>query len=116
MRSSAESTPRTRRPFARRQGGSTDYHAPGGLGVRVDSALYQGYEVPPYYDSLVSKLIIHGKTRNECLMRLRRALEEYVIGGIETTIPLHQRLVNAANSSTATMTSTGSSGLSDAAA
>jgi acetyl-CoA carboxylase, biotin carboxylase subunit len=75
----------------------TDYHAPGGLGVRVDSALYQGYEVPRYYDSLVSKLIIHGKTRNECLMRLRRALEEYVIGGIETTIPLHQRLVNAAD-------------------
>jgi acetyl-CoA carboxylase, biotin carboxylase subunit len=73
----------------------TDYHTPGGLGVRVDSALYQGYEVPPYYDSLISKLIIHGKTRNECLMRLRRALEEYVIGGIETTIPLHQRLVDA---------------------
>jgi acetyl-CoA carboxylase biotin carboxylase subunit len=73
----------------------SDYHAPGGLGVRVDSALYQGYVVPPYYDSLISKLIIHGKTRNECLMRLRRALEEYVIGGIETTIPLHQRLVEA---------------------
>jgi acetyl-CoA carboxylase biotin carboxylase subunit len=73
----------------------TDYHAPGGLGVRVDSALYQGYVVPPYYDSLVSKLIIHGRSRNECLMRLRRALEEYVIGGIETTIPLHQRLVAA---------------------
>jgi len=68
----------------------TDYHAPGGLGVRVDSALYHGYEVPPYYDSLISKLIVHGKSRNECLMRLRRALEEYVIGGIETTIPLHQ--------------------------
>ncbi|HEY3911375.1 MAG TPA: acetyl-CoA carboxylase biotin carboxylase subunit [Stellaceae bacterium] len=75
----------------------TDYHAPGGLGVRVDSALYQRYEVPPYYDSLISKLVIHGKTRNECLMRLRRALEEYVIGGIETTIPLHQRLVDAAD-------------------
>jgi acetyl-CoA carboxylase, biotin carboxylase subunit len=73
----------------------TDYHAPGGLGVRVDSALYQGYVVPPFYDSLISKLIIHGRTRNECLMRLRRALEEYVIGGIETTIPLHQRLVGA---------------------
>jgi acetyl-CoA carboxylase biotin carboxylase subunit len=72
-----------------------DYHAPGGLGVRVDSALYAGYEVPPYYDSLVAKLVIHGRTRNECLMRLRRALEEYVIGGIETTIPLHQRLVAA---------------------
>ncbi len=73
----------------------TDYHAPGGLGVRVDSALYQGYEVPPYYDSLVSKLIVHGKSRSECLMRLRRALEEYVIGGIETTIPLHQRVADA---------------------
>jgi acetyl-CoA carboxylase biotin carboxylase subunit len=74
----------------------TDYHAPGGLGVRVDSALYQGYQVPPYYDSLISKLIVHGKSRNECLMRLRRALDEYVIGGIETTIPLHQRLAAAA--------------------
>jgi acetyl-CoA carboxylase biotin carboxylase subunit len=73
----------------------TGYHPPGGLGVRVDSALYDGYEVPPFYDSLVSKLIIHGKSRNECLMRLRRALEEYVIGGIETTIPLHQRLAVA---------------------
>jgi acetyl-CoA carboxylase, biotin carboxylase subunit len=72
-----------------------DYHAPGGLGVRVDSALYAGYTVPPYYDSLVSKLIVHGRTRNECLMRLRRALDEYVIGGIETTIPLHQRLIAA---------------------
>jgi acetyl-CoA carboxylase biotin carboxylase subunit len=86
--------PETFRPSP---GRVTDYHAPGGLGVRVDSALYQGYEVPPYYDSLISKLIIHGKTRNECLMRLRRALEEYVIGGIETTIPLHQRLVEAAD-------------------
>jgi acetyl-CoA carboxylase, biotin carboxylase subunit len=83
--------------FGPSPGRVTDYHSPGGLGVRVDSALYQGYEVPPYYDSLISKLIIHGKTRNECLMRLRRALEEYVIGGIETTIPLHQRLVNAAD-------------------
>src|SRR6516165_891391 len=70
--------------------------APGGLGVRVDSALYQGYKVPPYYDSLIAKLIVHGKSRNEGLMRLRRALEEYVIGGIETTIPLHQRLATAA--------------------
>jgi len=71
------------------------YHAPGGLGVRIDSALYQGYLVPPNYDSLVAKLIAHGASRNECLMRLRRALEEYVIAGIETTIPLHQRLVHA---------------------
>ncbi len=73
----------------------TGYHAPGGLGVRIDSALYQGYLVPPNYDSLVAKLIAHGASRNECLMRLRRALEEYVIAGIETTIPLHQRLVHA---------------------
>jgi acetyl-CoA carboxylase biotin carboxylase subunit len=71
----------------------TDYHPPGGLGVRADSALYAGYTVPPYYDSLVSKLVVHGATRNECLMRLRRALEEYVIGGVETTIPLLQRIV-----------------------
>jgi acetyl-CoA carboxylase biotin carboxylase subunit len=83
--------------FVPSPGRVTDYHAPGGLGVRVDSALYAGYEVPPYYDSLVSKLIIHGKSRNECLMRLRRALEEYVIAGIETTIPLHQRLVGEAD-------------------
>jgi acetyl-CoA carboxylase biotin carboxylase subunit len=82
--------------FAPSPGRVADYHAPGGLGVRVDSALYQGYAVPPYYDSLISKLVVHGKSRNECLMRLRRALEEYVIGGIDTTIPLHQRLVGAA--------------------
>ncbi|MCZ6638210.1 MAG: acetyl-CoA carboxylase biotin carboxylase subunit [Alphaproteobacteria bacterium] len=69
-----------------------DYHPPGGLGVRVDSALYAGYEIPPYYDSLISKLIVHGKTRNEALMRMRRALSEYVIEGVETTIPLHQKL------------------------
>ncbi|HTZ34729.1 MAG TPA: acetyl-CoA carboxylase biotin carboxylase subunit [Stellaceae bacterium] len=72
-----------------------DYHAPGGPGIRVDSALYQGYEVPPYYDSLVAKLVVHGSDRDTCLSRLRRALEEYVIGGIETTIPLHQRLVES---------------------
>jgi acetyl-CoA carboxylase biotin carboxylase subunit len=75
----------------------SEYHSPGGLGVRIDSALYQGYEVPPYYDSLVAKLIVHGASREECLMRLRRALEEYVVGGIETTIPLHQRLVENAD-------------------
>jgi acetyl-CoA carboxylase biotin carboxylase subunit len=73
----------------------SDYHAPGGLGVRVDSALYAGYHVPPTYDSLIAKLIVHGSSRNECLMRLRRALEEFVIGGIDTTIPLHQRLIAA---------------------
>ncbi len=70
----------------------TTYLAPGGLGVRVDSALYQGYIVPPHYDSLVAKLILHGTSRNECIMRMRRALEEFVIAGIDTTIPLHQQL------------------------
>jgi acetyl-CoA carboxylase biotin carboxylase subunit len=72
----------------------SEYHAPGGPGVRVDSGLYQGYTVPPFYDSLISKLIVYGTDRDECLMRLRRAMEEYVIGGIETTIPLHQRLLD----------------------
>ena len=71
----------------------TDYHAPGGLGVRVDSGLYSGYRVPAHYDSLIAKLIVHGQTRNECLMRLRRALDEFVIEGVHTTIPLHQRLI-----------------------
>jgi acetyl-CoA carboxylase biotin carboxylase subunit len=71
----------------------TDFHAPGGLGVRMDSAAYSGYRIPPYYDSLVGKLIVHGKSRNECLMRLRRALDELVIGGVETTIPLFQELI-----------------------
>jgi len=73
----------------------TEYHPPGGLGVRVDSGLYAGYRVPPNYDSLVSKLIVQGASRNECLMRLRRALEECVVGGIETTIPLLERIVVA---------------------
>jgi len=82
------------RTFAPAPGRVTDYHAPGGLGVRVDSALYSGYRVPPNYDSLVAKLIVHGANRNECLMRLRRALQEYVIGGIETTIPLHLALIS----------------------
>ena len=80
--------------FAPSPGRITDYHAPGGLGVRVDSALYSGYAVPPHYDSLIAKLIVFGATRNEALMRLRRSLDEYVIGGIETTIPLHQRLIH----------------------
>jgi acetyl-CoA carboxylase, biotin carboxylase subunit len=69
------------------------YHAPGGLGVRIDSAVYQGYSIPPYYDSLLGKLIVHGKTRQECLMRLRRALDEFVVDGIETTLPLFRALV-----------------------
>jgi acetyl-CoA carboxylase, biotin carboxylase subunit len=69
------------------------YHPPGGLGVRIDSAVYQGYTIPPYYDSLVGKLIVHGKTRTECLMRLKRALDEVVMDGIETTLPLFRALV-----------------------
>jgi len=71
----------------------TQFHTPGGLGVRFDSAIYTGYKIPPYYDSLAGKLIVHGRNRNECLMRLRRALDELVVGGIETTIPLFQQLV-----------------------
>jgi acetyl-CoA carboxylase biotin carboxylase subunit len=69
------------------------FHPPGGLGVRVDSAAYQGYRIPPHYDSLVAKLIVHGRTRNECLMRLRRALDEFVVDGVETTLPLFRTLV-----------------------
>ncbi|RIJ27932.1 acetyl-CoA carboxylase biotin carboxylase subunit [Henriciella mobilis] len=73
----------------------TEFHAPGGPDVRVDSAAYAGYKIPPHYDSMIGKLIVHGRTRNECVMRLRRALDEMVIGGIQTTLPLHQRLVEA---------------------
>jgi acetyl-CoA carboxylase biotin carboxylase subunit len=68
------------------------YHPPGGLGVRVDSAVYHGYAIPPYYDSLLGKLIVHGKTRSECLMRLRRALDEFVVDGVETNLPLFRAL------------------------
>jgi acetyl-CoA carboxylase biotin carboxylase subunit len=69
------------------------YHPPGGLGVRIDSAVYHGYTIPPFYDSLVGKLIVHGRTRGECLMRLKRALDEFVVDGIDTTIPLFRALV-----------------------
>ncbi len=79
--------------FAPSPGQITYYHPPGGLGVRVDSAVYQGYTVPPYYDSLIGKLIVHGRDRVECLMRLKRALDEYVVDGVQTTIPLFQDLV-----------------------
>jgi acetyl-CoA carboxylase biotin carboxylase subunit len=82
--------PRTFRPSP---GQITYWHPPGGLGIRVDSGAYQGYRIPPYYDSLIGKLIVHGKTRNECMMRLKRALSEFVIDGIETTIPLFHELV-----------------------
>jgi acetyl-CoA carboxylase biotin carboxylase subunit len=69
------------------------YHPPGGLGVRVDSAVYQGYSIPPNYDSLVGKLIVHGRNRTEALMRLRRSLDEFIVDGIDTTIPLFRTLV-----------------------
>jgi acetyl-CoA carboxylase biotin carboxylase subunit len=81
------------RTFAPSPGTITYWHPPGGLGVRVDSGVYQGYRIPPYYDSLIGKLIVHGKNRNECLMRLKRCLSEFVIDGIETTIPLFADLV-----------------------
>ncbi|KUL96516.1 acetyl-CoA carboxylase [Bosea sp. WAO] len=69
------------------------FHTPGGLGVRVDSAAYQGYVIPPHYDSLVGKLIVHGRNRDECLMRLRRSLDEFVVDGVDTTLPLFRTLV-----------------------
>jgi acetyl-CoA carboxylase biotin carboxylase subunit len=72
----------------------TMYHPPGGLGVRIDSALYAGYRVPSNYDSLVAKLITHGRTRDEAIARMRRALGEFIIGGIKTTIPLHRRILD----------------------
>ncbi|MBQ9034881.1 MAG: acetyl-CoA carboxylase biotin carboxylase subunit [Alphaproteobacteria bacterium] len=70
-----------------------EWHAPGGLGVRVDSEIYSGYSIPPFYDSMIAKLIVHAETRNAALMRLRRALEEFVIMGVKTTIPLHQEII-----------------------
>ncbi|MEM9329720.1 MAG: acetyl-CoA carboxylase biotin carboxylase subunit [Pseudomonadota bacterium] len=80
--------------FAPSPGTIQYYHPPGGLGVRVDSGVYQGYRIPPHYDSLIGKLIVHARTREECLMRLRRALDEFVVDGIETTLPLFRDLVS----------------------
>jgi acetyl-CoA carboxylase biotin carboxylase subunit len=82
--------PHTFRPSP---GTITHFHPPGGLGVRVDSGAYAGYTIPPYYDSLIGKLIVHARTRNECLMRLKRALGEFVVDGIDTTIPLFKALI-----------------------
>jgi acetyl-CoA carboxylase biotin carboxylase subunit len=82
------------RTFTPSPGLVTDFHAPGGLGVRIDSALYAGYSIPPYYDSLVAKLIVHGRDRSECIARLKRCLGEMVVGGVETTIPLFLDLLN----------------------
>ncbi|MDD9332533.1 MAG: acetyl-CoA carboxylase biotin carboxylase subunit, partial [Bartonella sp.] len=72
----------------------THFHTPGGLGVRVDSGAYSGYRIPSYYDSLIGKLIVHGRTRSECMMRLRRALSEFVVDGIKTTLPLFCDLID----------------------
>ena len=77
--------------FAPSPGLVTAYHAAGGMHVRVDSGLYAGYRIPPYYDSMIAKLIVYGRTREGCIMRLRRALEEMVVEGVKTSIPLHQR-------------------------
>jgi acetyl-CoA carboxylase biotin carboxylase subunit len=79
--------------FTPSPGTVTDFHAPGGLGVRLDSAIYAGYSIPPYYDSLIGKLIVHGRDREECIARLKRSLNEMVVGGIDTTIPLFQKLL-----------------------
>ncbi len=81
------------RTFAPSPGTITDYHQPGGPGIRIDSSVYAGYRVLPFYDSLIAKLIAHGRDREEAVQRLVRGLEEYIIGGIETTIPLHQRIL-----------------------
>ncbi|WP_404333933.1 acetyl-CoA carboxylase biotin carboxylase subunit [Sphingomonas sp. MMS12-HWE2-04] len=80
--------------FAPSPGKITHFHAPGGMHVRVDSGIYSGYRIPPYYDSMIAKLIVYGRTREGCIMRLRRALEEFVIEGVKTTIPLHQALLD----------------------
>ena len=80
--------------FSPSPGKVTAYHAPGGLGVRMDSALYNGYSIPPYYDSLIGKLIVHGENRKEAIARLRRALGELIIDGIHTTVPLFEELLN----------------------
>jgi acetyl-CoA carboxylase biotin carboxylase subunit len=79
--------------FAPSPGRVTQYHAPGGLGVRIDSALYDGYSIPPYYDSLIGKLIVHGRDRPEALARLSRALGELIVDGVDTTIPLFRALL-----------------------
>jgi acetyl-CoA carboxylase biotin carboxylase subunit len=79
--------------FAPCPGKVTAYHAPGGLGVRMDSALYNGYSIPPYYDSLIGKLIVHGRDRTEALARLERALSELIVDGVETTVPLFSQLL-----------------------
>ena len=89
VRINAEKVP----SFSPCPGKITQYHAPGGLGVRMDSALYQGYSIPPYYDSLIGKLIVHGRDRDEALARLSRALGELIVDGVDTTVPLFRDLL-----------------------
>ena len=79
--------------FSRSPGRIRTYHAPGRLGVRMDSAIYDGYVIPPYYDSLIAKLICRAQTREECITKMERALDEFIIEGIKTTVPFHQRLM-----------------------
>jgi acetyl-CoA carboxylase biotin carboxylase subunit len=85
------------RTFVPSPGTITHFHTPGGLGIRVDSGAYSGYRIPPYYDSLIGKLIVHGRNRVECMMRLRRALDEFVVDGIKSTLPLFRDLVGNAD-------------------
>ena len=85
------------RTFTPSPGTITHFHTPGGLGIRVDSGAYSGYRIPPYYDSLIGKLIVHGRNRVECMMRLRRALDEFVVDGVKTTLPLFRDLVGNAD-------------------
>ncbi|MGD9912812.1 MAG: acetyl-CoA carboxylase biotin carboxylase subunit [Rhizobiaceae bacterium] len=85
------------RTFTPSPGTISHFHTPGGLGIRVDSGAYSGYRIPPYYDSLIGKLIVHGRNRVECMMRLRRALDEFVVDGIKTTLPLFRDLVGNAD-------------------
>jgi acetyl-CoA carboxylase biotin carboxylase subunit len=89
VRINAEKLPK----FSPCPGRITQYHAPGGLGVRMDSALYDGYSIPPYYDSLIGKLIVHGRDRPEALARLKRALGELIVDGVDTTVPLFHALL-----------------------
>jgi len=79
--------------FSPSPGRITQYHVPGGLGVRMDSALYDGYKIPPYYDSLIAKLIVHGRDRDEALARMSRALGELIVDGVDSTVPLFRDLL-----------------------
>ena len=92
-RSSAASMPRTRTRSCRRPGLIQHFHAPGGPGVRVDTHIYEGYRVPPNYDSMIGKLIVHGRDRDTAIARMRVALSELVVDGIKTNIPLQQRIL-----------------------